>query len=203
MSGLHYSSLLMAVASLPSKVENFWWSRNPRIQTFIETYITHLTLQVLLLDWTAADILFVSSCSYLVAAANVSNDPTVALTTISFTVCCIILLKEFVVGRLYKKWPMDALETFFSLNILFTTIFPGTASVMIRSHFLHFSHCCICAFRLIIIHHTYMYTMHSLPKGQKDKAWQKDWQTVRGNSAKPKPQTLSLHPSTWWWHSQV
>ena len=60
---------------------------------------------------------------YLVAATNVSNDPTIALTAINFTVCCIFALKQFFGSRLYRKWPVDVLETFFYLNTLSFVIF--------------------------------------------------------------------------------
>jgi hypothetical protein len=59
---------------------------------------------------------------YLVGALNVSNDPQIALTSITFAVGCLFLLKGFC-GRLYRKWPVDALETFFYFNLLFLSVF--------------------------------------------------------------------------------
>ena len=60
---------------------------------------------------------------YLVAAVNVSNDPTVALTAIFITVYCILALKAFTGSRVYRKWPVDVLETMSYLNILIFTAF--------------------------------------------------------------------------------
>ena len=72
--------------------------------------------------WTGL-LLIARVILYLVAAANVSNDPAIALLSINFMVCSIVLLKGFIVSTLYRKWSMDVLETFFFLNILFFTMF--------------------------------------------------------------------------------
>ena len=93
----------------------FKWSRNPKIQTFIETYNTPYTSKHRF--WTGF-LLSVRIVLYLVAAINISNDPTVSLTAIIFTVCCIFSLKQFFGSRLYKKWLIDILETCCYLNIL-------------------------------------------------------------------------------------
>ena len=60
---------------------------------------------------------------YLVAAVNVSNDPTVTLTAINFTVCFVVLLKGFIGTKVYRKWLVDVLKTFFYLNIPFLLTF--------------------------------------------------------------------------------
>ena len=93
----------------------FSWSRNPRIQTFIETSTAPYTPKHRY--WTGL-LLIARIVLYLVSAVNVSNDPIVALTAIIFTVCCIFALSRFMGNRLYKTWSVDALETFFYLNIL-------------------------------------------------------------------------------------
>ena len=93
----------------------FKWTRNPKIQTFIETY--HKPYTPKHRYWTGL-LLIIRVVLYLVAATNVSNDPTIALTAISFTVCCIFALRLFFGSRLYRKWPVDVLETFFYLNTL-------------------------------------------------------------------------------------
>ena len=91
------------------------WSRNPKIQTFIETY--HTPYSPKHRYWTGL-LLIVRIVLYLVAAVNAPNDPTVALISISFTVCCILTLSKLFGSRVYRKWPVDVLETFFYLNIL-------------------------------------------------------------------------------------
>ena len=120
--GLVYTTLLFSwqwLLYLP-KWRIFKWSRNPKIQTFIETY--HKPYTPKHRYWTGL-LLIIRVIMYLVAATNVSNDPTIALTAINFTVCCIFALKQFFGSRLYRKWPMDVLETFWYLNILSFVIF--------------------------------------------------------------------------------
>ena len=115
--GLVYTAFLFSwqwLLYLP-KWRIFKWSRNPKIQTFIETYNTPYTPKHRY--WTGL-LLIVRIVLYLVAAVNILNDPTVALTAIIFTVCCIFALRLFFGTRLYRKWPLDVLETFFYLNIL-------------------------------------------------------------------------------------
>ena len=115
--GLVYTALLFSwqwLLYLPNW-RIFRWSRNPRVQTFIETYHTPYTPKHRY--WTGL-LLIVRIILYLVSAVNVSNDPTVALTAIIFAMCCIFALSRFMGSRLYKKWSVDVLETFFYLNIL-------------------------------------------------------------------------------------
>ena len=115
--GLVYTALLFLwqwLLYLP-RWRIFRWSRNPKIQTFIETYNTPYTPKHRY--WTGL-LLIVRIILYLVAAVNVSSDPTVALTAINYTVCCLFALRLFFGSRLYRKWPVDVLETFFYFNIL-------------------------------------------------------------------------------------
>ena len=99
---------------------------------------------------------------YLVAAVNASNDPTVVLTAITFTIGCIVTVRQFIGSRMYRKWSVDILETFFFLNILLLAIFTSYClndpnsnqeaaaytSVIISFIVLLF----------IILYHVYMYT---------------------------------------------
>ena len=120
--GMVYTTLLFSwqwLLYLPTW-RIFNWSRNPRIQTFIETYHTPYTPKHRY--WTGL-LLVARVILYLVAAANVSNDPAVALAAITSIMCCIILLKGFIVSRLYRRWSLDVLETLFCLNIFFFAIF--------------------------------------------------------------------------------
>ena len=95
----------------------FRWSRNPRLQTFIETYHTPYTARHRY--WTGL-LLLVRVVLYLVAAVNVSNSPQVALTSIC--VCIGGLLFLGFLGRVYKKWPLDLLESFFYFNLQLLSI---------------------------------------------------------------------------------
>ena len=120
--GLVYTALLFSwqwLLYLP-RWRIFRWSRNLKIQIFIETY--HKPYTPKHRYWTGL-LLIIRVVLYLVAATNVSNNITTALTAISFTVCCILALRLFFGSRLYWKWPVDVLETFFYLNILSFVIF--------------------------------------------------------------------------------
>ena len=120
--GLTYTALLFLwqwLLHLPRR-RIFRWSRDQRLQTFIETYHTPYTPKHRY--WTGL-LLLARAVLYLVAAVNVSNDPTVALTAIFITVCCILALKASTGSRVYRKWPVDVLETLFYLNILIFTTF--------------------------------------------------------------------------------
>ena len=159
--GLVYTALLFSwqwLLHLP-RWRIFNWSRNPRIQTFIETY--HKPYTPKHRYWTGL-LLIARIVLYFVAAVNVSNDPAVALTTINLTLCCIILLKGFVVSRLYRKWPMDVLETLFFLNTLFFTILTSYSLSKEHIHLEAISYTSVIValvlFLLIIIHHMYTYT---------------------------------------------
>ena len=159
--GLVYTALLFSwqwLLYLP-RWRIFKWTRNPKIQTFIETY--HKPYTPKHRYWTGL-LLIVRVVLYLVAATNVSNDPTIALTAISFTVCCIFALRLFFGSRLYRKWPVDVLETFFYLNILSFVIFTGYSLDKPASNREAAAYTSIIitfiALLLIILYHIYMYT---------------------------------------------
>jgi hypothetical protein len=97
----------------------FNWSRSSRIQAFVETYHTPYTPKY---RYWIGLLLIGRIVLYLVAAVNVSNSPTIALTAVTFIVCCIIGLRA-IGSNLYRKWPLDVLETFFYLNILLLATF--------------------------------------------------------------------------------
>ena len=96
----------------------FKWTRNPKLQTFIETYHTPYTARHRY--WTGL-LLFVRVVLHLVAAVNISNSPQFALTSISLTIGGLFFIKGFL-GRVYKKWLLDLLESFFYFNLLFLSI---------------------------------------------------------------------------------
>ena len=138
-------------------------TENVRIKSFIEYYHKPYTAQHRY--WTGL-LLIIRIILYLVAATNVCNDPTVALTTIIFTVVFIFALRLFFGSRVYEKWPVDMLETFFCLNILLFATFtwycldnpeskkeaPAYTSVTIT----------IITLLLIILYHVYTYIFTSL-----------------------------------------
>ena len=91
-----------------------------RLKLFIEIY--HAPFAPKHRYWTGL-LLIVRALLYLVAAANVSNDPQLALSAIVFTMICILILTAFIGIRVYKKLPLNALDTFFILNTLLFSVF--------------------------------------------------------------------------------
>ena len=68
---------------------------------FIETY--HAPFTAKHRYWTGL-LLIARTILYLVAAANVSNDPQLAFSAIAFTMICILFLTAFINIRMYKKY---------------------------------------------------------------------------------------------------
>ena len=72
--------------------------------------------------WTGL-LLIARIILYLVASANVSNDPQIVLSAIVFTVSGIFFLMAFINLRMYKKSILNLLETFIIfLNILLFSV---------------------------------------------------------------------------------
>ena len=99
----------------------FKWTRNQKLHTFIETY--HAPYKHKHRYWTGM-LLLVRAVLYFIAAVNVTNDPQVTLVAVFCTVGLVLTLKGFI-GRLYRKWPVDVLETFFYFNLLLLSFFAG------------------------------------------------------------------------------
>ena len=130
--GLIYTTLLFSwqwLLCLPDwKI--FKWTRDQKLQTFIETH--HAPFTPKYRYWTGL-LLLARAILHLVAAANVSNDPQLALCVITFTVSCVLLLRAFIQIPVYRKSLVNILEIFFFLNILFSLCLPGTLSVTLIS----------------------------------------------------------------------
>ena len=158
--GLIYTALLFSwqwLLHLP-RWRIFRWSRDQKLQTFIEIY--HRPYTPKHRYWTGL-LLFARAVLYLVAAVNVSNDPTVALTAIFVIVCCILALKASTGSRVYRKWPVNVLETFFYLNILIFTTFTWYCLDECRKKKAAAYTSVIITFivlLLIILYHVYTYT---------------------------------------------
>ena len=165
--GLVYTILLFFwqwLINLP-KWRIFGWSRDTRIQSFIETYSAPYTLKHRY--WTGL-LLIVRATLYLVAAVNVTNDPRLALAATVFTLSCVILLRAFTESRVYRKPGLNFLEAFFFLNILSFCVFTwyslsGTdmnqelvASISVITAFI--------ALFIIIFYHVFTCATEFLPK---------------------------------------
>ena len=158
--GLLYTILLFSWQWLLrlSSWKMFSWTRNQKLHTFIETY--HAPYIHKHRYWTGM-LLLVRVLLYFTAAVNDSNNPQVTLVSVLFVLCFILMLKGFI-GRLYKKWPVDILETFLYFNLATLSLFAW--------HFLNrnmeyeiFAYISITItlilLFLIIAYHIYKYTM--------------------------------------------
>ena len=115
--GLVYTAVLFSWQWL-LKLPSWWvlkWTRNQKLHTFVVSY--HVPYTSKHRYWTGL-LLLARAILYLTAAANVSNDPQLALMMIILIVGSIVILKGSIGSRIYRQWPVDMLETFFYLNIL-------------------------------------------------------------------------------------
>ena len=196
--GLVYTALLFLwqwLLYLP-KWRIFNWSRNPKVQTFIETYNTPYTPKYRY--WTGL-LLIARVALYLTAAANVSNNPTIALTSIFFVVGFIFCVKGFTSGKQYRMWSKDVLETFFHLNILIFATMKwysldnenkyqeaiAYTSVTIT----------IILLLLIILYHLYTYTS-LFSRVKETKLGRRMDQLFTDSDPKPQPRVRQLTPPT-------
>ena len=166
MVGLVYTILLFTwqwLLYLP-KWRIFGWTRNIKLKTFIETYHTPCTPKHRY--WTGL-LLLVRVVLYLVAAVNFSHNPHIALTANIASMCGIVFLGRFVGIRVYRKWPVDILDTFIYLNILFFALLtwyflsdPNSTNQKIVAYISVVVMAIVLLF--IILYHIYAYTQISL-----------------------------------------
>ena len=90
------------------------------LNLFMEAY--HVPYTAKHRYWTGL-LLLSRAILYLTANVNVSGDPQIQLISVIFVQSCVILLKMFIATKIYKKWQIDYLESFFYFNILFLASF--------------------------------------------------------------------------------
>ena len=98
----------------------FKFIKSPTLNLFMEAY--HAPYTPKHRYWTGL-LLTARAIIYLIATANVSGDPQIQLISIIFILSCVILLKMFIATKIFKKWPIDSLESFFYFNIIFLASF--------------------------------------------------------------------------------
>ena len=117
-----YSFLLLCwqlILKLPNwKVFKFF--KHPSFVLFMEAY--HVPYTPKHRYWTGL-LLLARAIIYLISAANISGDPQIQLVSIIFILSCIILLKMFIATKIFKKWLIDSLESFFYFNVIFLASF--------------------------------------------------------------------------------
>ena len=193
--GLVYTALLFSwqcLLQLPNW-RIFKLSRNPKIQTFIETYNKPYTAKHCY--WTGL-LLIARTALYLVATTNVSNDPTNGLIAITFTVGCVVLLKGFIGSRVYKNCLMDVVQNLFYLNIFFLTVFTW---YYLSKHYVNQAIAytsvttTIAVLLLIILYHVYTHTS-LFSKFKKTKLGIKMDRLFTDTDPKPKPRLCHYSP---------
>ena len=98
----------------------FKYIKNPTFTLFMEAY--HVPYTPKHRYWTGL-LLLARAIIYLIATFNVAGDPQIQLISIIFTLICIILLKMFIATKIFKRWLIDSLESFFYFNIFFFASF--------------------------------------------------------------------------------
>ena len=110
------STFILAVDALSSEhIKMFKFINHQKFCHFIEPYHTPYIFKYHY--WTGL-LLFVRVVLYLVSAINVEGDPRVTLVANIFVVGCLLLMKGVMQKWIYKKWPVDILETITYFNIL-------------------------------------------------------------------------------------
>ena len=117
MVGVAFTALLLLWQWLLrlQNVKLFQWMNYQKLCHFIEPYHAPYTFKYRY--WTGL-LLFICVVLYLVSAVNVEGDPRVTLVANTFVVGCLLLMKGVVQKSIYKKWPVDILETIMYFNIL-------------------------------------------------------------------------------------
>ena len=130
-----------------------------KLQLFIETY--HVPFTPKYRYWTGL-LLIVRAILYLVTAANVSNNPQLSLSAIIFTTSFILLLMAFIDIKMYRKMPLNILETFCILNTLLFSVFTvySLSSTKINQKAVAYTSVLsiFIILVLIILYHVYAYT---------------------------------------------
>ena len=131
------------------------WVQNQRLYMFLEPY--HAPYAFKHRYWTGL-LLFIRAVLYITSAANVSNNPAVNLLAVGIVMICILVLKSYSQGSLYRKWLLDILEmacyvniALFSLTELF--ILEGNRNQKITAYIS--GSITIILFLLILIYHLF------------------------------------------------
>ena len=123
LAGVAYTALLFfwqwLIYYQDKKV--FRWVRYHRLYLFLEPY--HAPYVFKHRYWTGL-LLLLRVILYMASALNVSRAPGVDLLVTGIIIISLLLLKGYVGihGCVYRKWPVDVLETTCYVNIMFLTL---------------------------------------------------------------------------------
>ena len=138
----------------------FKWISNQKLHGFMETY--NIPYKPQHRYWTGM-LLFARIILHLIAAVNLSNDPQLALASITFVIGTIFLLRALIREALYRNKLVDIVETAFYFNIFaFATLTWYAINKQVASYNSVIVHMSIIVtvllLLLIILYHLYTYT---------------------------------------------
>ena len=115
--GIVYTALLLSWQWLLrlQNIKVFKWMSYQKLCHFIEPY--HAPYAFKYRYWTGL-LLLIRVVLYMVSAINVEGDPRVTLVANLFVIGSLLLMKGVFEKWIYKKWPIDILETIMYFNIL-------------------------------------------------------------------------------------
>ena len=92
-----------------------WITKNDKLCSFVEAY--HAPYNDKHRYWTGL-LLLVRVILYLISAVNISGDPQIQLTSVVIIIGSLLLLKGILGNGVYKRSPVDILESVLMFNIL-------------------------------------------------------------------------------------
>ena len=115
--GIVYTAILLSWQWLLrlQNIKVFKWMSYQKLCHFIEPY--HAPYAFKYRYWTGL-LLLIRVVLYMVSAINVEGDPRVTLVANLFVIGSLLLMKGVFEKWIYKKWPIDILETIMYFNIL-------------------------------------------------------------------------------------
>ena len=116
IAGVCYTTLLLFWQWLLRHQDKtmFRWTKYQNLCHFIEPYHAPYTVKH---RYWAGLLFLVRVILYIIFALNVNGDPHVNLVAIILTIGGLLLTKAFLV-KVYKKWPIDVMESIMYFNIL-------------------------------------------------------------------------------------
>ena len=116
IAGVCYTTLLLFWQWLLRHQDKtmFRWTKYQKLCHFIEPYHAPYTVKH---RYWAGLLFLVRVILYIVFALNVNGDPDVNLVAIILTIGGLLLIKGFLI-KVYKKWPIDVIESIMYFNIL-------------------------------------------------------------------------------------
>jgi predicted outer membrane repeat protein len=97
-----------------SGLKLFKWTRNQKLQAFIDTY--HIPHTAKHRYWTGL-LLLIRVVIFLIATFSVSIDPQITLLTTAMIMSCLLAYKTILMIRVYKNWLLNAMESYVCFNV--------------------------------------------------------------------------------------